>query len=100
MGLAKRIDQNQTEIIETLRLLGCSVANTSRMGMGFPDIVIGLNGKNYLIEIKNGSKPPSAQALTSPEKRFHQFWRGQITVIKSTKEAIEFVNKERNYEPK
>ena len=37
----KRTDENQIEIVKTLRQTGISVAVTSNLGDGFPDIVTG-----------------------------------------------------------
>ena len=72
-----RVDANQKEIVKQLRQLGCSVAITSMVGSGFPDLVVGYKGKNYLIELKDGTKPASAQALTADEIEFMETWRGQ-----------------------
>ncbi len=93
---AKRTDANQVEIVKALREIGCSVAVTSGAGDGFPDIVAGrtdINGdkKNWLIEIKDGNKPPSAQKLTTKQVRFHSGWRGQIDIATSVDEAINLI---------
>jgi hypothetical protein len=37
-------------------------------------------GRNYLIEIKDGSKPPSKRKLTSDEQEWHDTWRGTVYV--------------------
>lgn len=78
-----KIDSNQNEIVSYARKLGFSVAITSSLGGGFPDIVLGKNGINFLGEIKDGKKPPSARKLTEPEQKFHNEWRGQICIIES-----------------
>jgi Holliday junction resolvase len=46
----KRIDKNHKEIVTALRKLGYSVFNTSSVGQGFPDIIVGSEGKNYLFD--------------------------------------------------
>jgi len=89
--MAKRVDANQKKIVEQLRKLGCSVAVTSMMGKGFPDFVIGLRGKNYLIELKDGAKSPSQRKLTPDEVKFHAQWRGQIAVCKDINEIIKLI---------
>lgn len=89
--MRKQIDRNQPSIVKELRKLGCSVAITSILGKGFPDIVVGRAGKNYLLEIKDGDKPPSARELTPDEKEFHSNWQGQITVINNIEEAIKII---------
>jgi len=88
----RRVDDNQPDIVKALRGCGCSVAITSNLGEGFPDIVVGICGKNYLIEIKNGDLPPSARKLTDDEREFMQGWCGQYSIIESVGEAIKFVS--------
>lgn len=91
--LAGRTDANQTEIVTGLRKsnLAISVAITSGLGGGFGDIVVGFRGKNYIIEIKDGSKPPSKRKLTKAEKDFHDGWRGQVDVAKSLDDVLAIV---------
>ncbi len=90
--MAKRIDANQKEIVATFRKLGCSVFVTSEIGKGFPDIVLGFRGDNYLIEIKDGKKPLSQQKLTEQEQEFHREWDGNLCIIRSIEDAISFIN--------
>lgn len=85
----KRTDGNQTEIVKALRSLGFSVAITSMLGKGFPDIVVGKNGKNYLFELKDPSKPPSGRKLTEDEQLFFDRWRGQINKVETIDEILE-----------
>lgn len=80
MRRAARKDDNQTLIVKQLRQLGYSVYITSMVGKGFPDLVIGKRNKNYLVELKDGSKPPSARKLTDDEAKFIEGWQGTIIV--------------------
>lgn len=89
---AKRVDANQKEIVEAFRSLGCSVFVTSMVGKGFPDVLVGMRGRNYLFEIKDGNKSKSNQRLTEPERLFFRDWLGQCAVITSVDEVIYFVN--------
>lgn len=88
MRRAARVDANQNEIVQALRDIGASVAITSMLGSGFPDIVVGYRGRNYLFEIKDGSKPPSERKLTEAEQEFHDLWRGTVFVAKDVNEAL------------
>lgn len=92
MRRAARTDANQPEIIKGLRACGCSVWDTSGVGNGFPDIVVGRAGYNWLFEIKDGAKPPSKRKLTPCEKAFFASWRGSVAVVKSLDEAIQMIN--------
>jgi hypothetical protein len=87
---AARVDDNHAEIRETFRVLGYSVYDTATAGRGFPDLIIGKDGVNYLAEVKDGDKPPSQQKLTKAQKEFHGSWQGQVTIIRSIQDAIDF----------
>ncbi len=91
MRRAARIDANQPEIVQALRDVGGSVAITSMVGNGFPDIVVGYRGQNYLIEIKDGAKPPSKRKLTHDEQEWHDLWRGTVHIANSIDEALAII---------
>lgn len=86
-----RVDSNQPAIVGALRACGASVQHLHMVGQGCPDILAGYRGVNYLIEIKDGSRPPSARKLTGPEASFHAAWRGQVVVVESVADAIRAV---------
>jgi hypothetical protein len=87
-----RVDDNQAEIVKGLRAVpGVDVVSTANMRNGFPDLVVGYHGKNYLMQIKDGDKPPSRQRLTEHERRFHQTWRGQVAIVRNITEAYEVI---------
>lgn len=88
MYVAKRTDGNQTEIVEGLRKLGYSVAVTSMMGNGFPDIVVAKDFKTMLVEIKDPSQPPSKRKLTADELKFHAKWNDIIVVAETIQDVI------------
>ena len=93
MRRAARVDENQTLIVQTFRNLGCSVMFTHMIGRGVPDLVIGKNNCSVLVEIKDGSKCPSARKLTPDEAEFHANWRGTCVIIESTDEATDLANR-------
>ena len=84
----KRVDDNQKEIVKWFREFGFSVAHTHTIGKGFPDIVVAKYGITFLVEIKDGSKPPSAQKLTEDEEKFHKEWKGVIKIIRNLEDVI------------
>ena len=88
MRRAAKVDANQAEIVEALRGIGCVVEPLHFVGSGFPDIVVGFRGVNYLFEIKN---PEYSCKLTKDEQEWHDEWRGQVHVVRSVEEAIECV---------
>ena len=48
---AKRVDINQKAIVEHLRAMGMSVFHLHEVGKGCPDLLVGINGQTYLIEV-------------------------------------------------
>lgn len=92
MRRAAKIDDNQNEIVAGLRKAGYSVCILSAVGKGVPDILVGAHGVNILMEIKDGTKPKSARALTVEESKWHKAWLGQVVVVESLYEALKAVN--------
>lgn len=90
---AAKVDANQPEIVDGLRAIGCTVRSTAAIGRGFPDLVVGYRGTNFLIEVKDGSKRPSARALLPEQQDFFDGWRGQVAKVESLDEAIEVVTR-------
>jgi Holliday junction resolvase len=90
---AAKTDANQTEIVAALRKIGASVAITSSVGNGFPDIVCGLGKINFMFECKDGKKVPSARRLTPDQVKFHANWNGAVHVVNSAEEAIQIILK-------
>lgn len=88
-----RVDENQKQIVRFLREQGVSVAVTSGMGKGFPDLVCGYKGINILLELKDGNKSLSAQSLTPEQRIWHLAWKGQINVVNTPEMAWEIIKK-------
>lgn len=86
-----KVDANQKAIVTELRKQGYSVAITSQLGSGFPDIVVGHKGINFMFELKDGSKPPSQKKLTEDELAFSATWNGQYKVVETTEEIIKSI---------
>jgi len=85
---AAKVDANQGEIVKALRDIGCTVQSLAPVGGGVPDLLVGYHGVNYLLEVKDGSRPPSERGLTPHQEKFHASWRGQKTVVTSREEAL------------
>lgn len=89
MRYAARVDANQTQIVSALRAAGATVQSLSAVGQGCPDLLVGHQGKNYLMEVKDGKKPPSERKLTSDQIVWHFHWNGVVTVVNSVDEALQ-----------
>tara|TARA_R110000824_G_scaffold188467_1_gene369789 strand:- start:1031 stop:1318 length:288 start_codon:yes stop_codon:yes gene_type:complete len=87
-----RVDHNQAEVVFALRTAGAFVQSLATVGDGCPDLLVGFQGETYLMEIKDGRKPPSARKLTEDEGRWHERWKGgACAVVKSQIEALEMI---------
>lgn len=108
MRHAARTDRNQAEIVKALRAAGCSVQCLHAVGGGVPDLLVGLRarrvfasptGDRYevreplaiLLEVKDGTKPPSERQLTPDQVRWHREWRGPVAVVTTVDEALRAV---------
>jgi hypothetical protein len=88
MKYAAKADRNQPEIVSALRKIGAKVIPTHTVGQGMPDLVVAYGGRTFLLEIKDGTKPPSARKLTPAQEEFHAAWTGEIHVVDSIEQAI------------
>jgi ribosomal protein S2 len=73
MRRAAKIDANQPLIVEALRKAGATVQSLAAVGQGVPDLLVGYRNKTALVEVKDGSKCPSA--------RQHQNWTGGTLAV-------------------
>lgn len=86
-----RPDANQGRIVEYLRSCGHQVFVTSRLGDGFPDLVVLVGGTIVLLEVKDGDAPPSQRKLTQAEEKFHREWAAAPVFIVYDEEDVEWV---------
>ena len=87
MRRASKVDANHAAIREYLRGLGWIVFDSSTLGHGFPDLVISNRGRTVLIEVKDGSLPPSQRKLTPDESAFFSSWQGEVYVVESIEDC-------------
>jgi len=94
MRRAARTDANQKEIVTALRNSGAVVLITSQLKNCF-DLLVCHNSKVYLVEVKDGTLPPSAMKLTKGEKEFKEKVESvgvKYHVITSVSEAISMIS--------
>ena len=90
---ARRVDENQNEIVTALRKCGAFVRIISQ-GDGIPDLLVGYKGYTILMEVKDGDKVPSARKLTEAEEKFfHEWTGGLLVVVESVEQALDFLKK-------
>jgi hypothetical protein len=85
---AKRVDANQGDISKAFRDMGCQV-----LVIGDPvDLLVNISGQNWMVEVKDGSKPKSAQKKTPKQERFFSEWGGAKALVSDVAGVITLVN--------
>lgn len=86
-----RLDPEQKAIVAALRATGCSVLSLARLGGGCPDLLVGLNGTTFLIEVKAGRTP-----WKPVQRKFFETWRGHVATVATVDEALAVIRPERS----
>jgi len=89
---AAKVDANHTEVVAALRGAGCLVESLAGVGNGVPDLLVGYGAKDgslkfWMVEVKDGKKPPSARKLTLDQVDWHTKWEGYPVSIVDGPEA-------------
>ena len=79
-----QVDENQQSIIDGLRACGRSVTPLHTVGGGVPDLLVGYQSGNFLLEVKRDKKAK----LTPAQIDWHLLWRGQRAIVTTLEEAI------------
>lgn len=91
MRRAAKVDANQSSIITALKQIfgdEC-VLDLSAVGRGCPDLLVGVRGKNLLMEVKTDTGK-----LTTDQQIFHHSWPGQIHIIRCLNDALRIIEQE------
>lgn len=92
MRTKAKTDSNHADVIKAFRRLGYSVLSLHQIGKGCGDLLVAKAGKTAMIEVKDGSLPPSKRKLNIDQVLFHETWRGQIAVVESLDDVLKFAN--------
>ncbi len=85
---AARSDSNQQEIMDALRAAGASVRSIHREGKGVPDLLVGHNRQNFIMEIKSAKGQ-----LTPSERKFIANWNGWVDIVRSIEDALKAIGR-------
>lgn len=66
-------DSNHDEVVAALEGIGASVADLAAVGNGCPDLLVGYQGHNYILEVKSNGKVK----LNAHQGKFHTHWLGR-----------------------
>ena len=82
---ARKVDNNQSEIIDVLTFAGCNVTDMSAAGNGFTDLFVTRAGVHYILEIKG-----RYGKLTRLQKLFHAKHQ-PVHTVRTPEEALKAV---------
>jgi len=91
MRTRPRLDANHNEIVDALRKAGAHVQSLASVGSGCPDILVSFREKWYVLEVKDGSKPPSKQRLTDDERSWHNASHAPVHIVNSAEQALKIL---------
>lgn len=74
---ARRNDGNKRALHKLWTAIGGSWLDIAPEHGGEPDALVGWRGRDALIEVKDGSKPPSARKLRPEQVEWHRQWKGR-----------------------
>ena len=87
--MRSRADGNQADIVAALRKIGCSVQSLTSVGRGCPDLLVGCNGRNVLLEVK-----ADKCLLRAIQAVWRSNWRGHAVTVRTVDEALAAVREE------
>lgn len=83
----KKKDANHGYLVKFFRACGALVDDVSDLsGLGY-DIIVCYAGETVMVEIKDGSKPPSQRRLTESEEAAKARWGKKFAVIEDEEQA-------------
>lgn len=92
-----RTDGNQSDIVDKLRRIGCSVQLLSSVGGGCPDLLLGYCNRTYLVEVKNPDVSESDRKKTADQIIWHRDWHGQAAVCETFEDILTVLNHGNRY---
>ena len=90
-----KTDANHKEISIAFERLGWSVLDIHQIPNS-ADILIGKWMHCIVIEIKDGSKPPSNRKLTPGEIKFKDRWRGDYRIVTCLQDVLDIDKEYKN----
>lgn len=89
MSAARKVDGNQSAIVDALRDMGAFVFSLHAVGRGCPDLLVAFRGRWYVAEVKNGSL--LGWKLTKAQKDFRKEAKADVVILTSVDDAIAWI---------
>lgn len=92
MKYGAKKDANHNEVVDALKKAGAYVIDMSHVGCGFPDLIVGFQGKTMLMEIKNLKTSYGKKGLNKNQIKWKEQWTGgTYCVVTCPETAIEML---------
>ena len=91
MRRAAKLDANQPQVVSALRAAGATVQSLAAVGKGVPDLLVAFRGEMFLLEVKDGAKPPSARELKDDQVKWHAAWGTPVYVVLDAEQALQII---------
>lgn len=88
MRRAAKVDANQAEVVVALQKAGASVTSLAAVGGGVPDLLVSWGGRWYVLEVKDGARPPSRRRVRANQAAWHDQQRAEVHVVLSPEDAL------------
>lgn len=76
-----RRDTSESEVVKTLREFGADIEYLSLEDV--PDLLVGLGGENYLVEVKTRTGK-----LSDGQQTWHENWHGRSPVVLRSRDEV------------
>lgn len=87
MKYGTKKDANHHEVVDALKKAGAYVIDMSHVGCGFPDLIVGFQGKTMLMEIKNLKTAYGKKGLNKNQLKWREQWTGGTYCVVSCPET-------------
>lgn len=82
-------DHNHRTIVRAFVACGASVMEADCVGGGAPDLVVGLYGENFLVEVKNLKSSYGKRGLNKNQQSFKRRWGGGEVFVATSIEDVQ-----------
>ena len=90
-----RVDANQPAVVEALRRIGAAVTPLHTVGKGVADLLVSYRQAWTVMEVKDGTLPPSKRTLTDLERSWIAQQHALVFIVTSPLEAIDVIRRVR-----
>jgi hypothetical protein len=101
MAYLRRVDSNQSGIVEELLKRGFSVRSLAALGKGVPDLLVARGGINLLVELKSEKARVSGKKMRETDDRqreFRMLWQGPVIQARTADEIVAWFDHEQQQE--